>query len=60
VILASQWGWTLFPGQPSFYDLLLMAQLQSEERVGRRVRQSMGATRAQEEARLLRLAQYSE
>lgn len=62
MILASHWGWqTVFPNQaPQYYDLLLMAQLMSEERVGRRVRQQAGMTAAHEADRLQRLRQHSE
>jgi hypothetical protein len=42
------------------YDLLLMAQLMSEERVGRRVRQAAGTTSTQEADRLHRLRMHSE
>jgi hypothetical protein len=61
VILASHYGWqTLFPDQqPDFHDLLLMAQLISEERVGRHARAKAGTSAAQESDRLQRLRQFS-
>ncbi len=56
MILASHYGWqTVSPKPPEFYDLLLMAQLMSEERVGRRVRQNSNQTAAHEADRLQRL-----
>jgi hypothetical protein len=62
VILASQYGWhTIFPDRPpDFHELLLMAQLMSEERIGRYVRRDAGTTATQEADRLQRLRQYSE
>lgn len=60
MIVASHFGWqTISPDRPpDFHDLLLMAQLMSEERVGRLVRQHAGTTAAQEADRLNRLRQY--
>lgn len=61
MILASHFGWqTVTPDPPAFYDYLLMAQLASEERVGRRVRQQAGVTASQEADRLQRLRMYQE
>ena len=61
MILASHFGWqTVSTEPPTFHDYLLMAQLMSEERVGRRVRQHAGTTAAQEADRVQRLRQYSE
>ena len=60
MILASQFGWQIFPEPPTHYDLLLMGQLMAEERVGRRVRQSAGNTVAHEADRLNRLRMHSE
>ena len=61
MILASHFGWqTVSPDPPAFYDYLLMAQLASEERVGRRVRERSGLTASQEADRVQRLRQFSE
>ena len=61
MIVASQFGWqTVSAEPPAYYDLLLMAQLMSEERVGRRIRQARGTTASQEADRLQRLRQHSE
>lgn len=61
MILASHYGWqTVSPEPPTFHDLLLMGQLMSEERVGRRVRQARGTTAGHESDRLERLARFSE
>jgi len=59
VILASHFGWqTVSDNPPTFYDQLLMAQLMSEERVGRRVRQNAGTSASQEADRLQRLREH--
>lgn len=61
MIVASHFGWTsVSPHPPAFYDLLLMAQLMSEERVGRRVRAAAGTTQAHESDRIARLRTFSE
>jgi hypothetical protein len=61
VILASHFGWaTVSPHPPTFTDYLLMAQLMSEERVGRRIRAHAGTTASAEADRLQRLRQFSE
>ena len=60
MIVASQWGWhTVSANPPQFYDLLLMAQLMSEERVGSRVRHSRGTTQAIESDRAARLRKFT-
>ena len=60
MILASHYGWqTVSTEPPTFYDYLLMAQLASEERVGRRVREQAGQTASQEADRLQRLRQHT-
>lgn len=61
MIVASHFGWrTVSPEPPTFHDLLLMGQLMSEERVGRRVREQRGVTLAHESDRLARLRRFSE
>lgn len=61
MIVASHFGWqTVSAGPPAFYDLLLMAQLMSEERVGSRIRAASQSTQAHESDRLARLRRYSE
>lgn len=61
MIVASHYGWhTVTPDRPDFYDYLLMAQLMSEERVGRVARKQAGTTASQESDRLQRLRMFSE
>jgi hypothetical protein len=57
VIVASHFGWEIVSPDrpPDYHDVLLMAQLMSEERVGRAVRRASGTSAAQEADRLERL-----
>lgn len=57
MIVASQFGWSAVSGPDamSHYDLLLAAQLMSEERVGKPARRHEREQAAQEDAAMSRL-----
>lgn len=57
MIVASQYGWQAVtgPNAMAYSDLLLAAQLLSEERVGRQVRKNSGTSASQEADRIGRL-----
>ncbi len=61
MIVASHFGWQTVSTEPAaFHDLLLMAQLMSEERVGRHIRRRAGTTASQEADKNQRLRMFSE
>ena len=59
MIVASQFGWSAVAGPDamSHYDLLLAAQLMSEERIGKPGRESERRQAATDEAAMSRLLQ---
>jgi len=59
VIVASQYGWTAVSDGPmTFYDLLLAAQLLSEERVGKPHRDYQRSLAHQDKTALSRLDRF--
>lgn len=58
MIVASQFGWSAISPEPmNFHDLLLAAQLMSEERVGKPLRAAERATAERDRQAMRRLGQ---
>lgn len=59
MIVASQYGWpAVSDGPMTFYDLLLAAQLMSEERVGKPHRDHQRSLAQQDRTAILRLDRF--